>query len=184
MKGTWEYSYHQTIHVSNIASKANKVLGMLVKNFTCRDVDLWKQLYISLVRPHLEFASSVWNPYRQGDISILEKVQRRASKIPTRLKNLPYEERLKIWGITSLEERRTRGDLIQTYKTVNGLESIDWYSGLQFVSNSRTRAATSHSKRLKREVFPSRACNDFCHFVNVRHEFFLNRVTGYWNELT
>ena len=73
------------IHVSNIASKANKVLGMLVKNFTCRDVDLWKQLYISLVRPHLEFASSVWNPYRQGDISILEKVQRRASKIPTRL---------------------------------------------------------------------------------------------------
>ena len=172
------------IHVSNIASKANKVLGMLVKNFTCRDVDLWKQLYISLVRPHLEFASSVWNPYRQGDISILEKVQRRASKIPTRLKNLPYEERLKIWGITSLEERRTRGDLIQTYKTVNGIESIDWYSGLQFVSDSRTRAATSHSKRLKREVFPSRACNDFCHFVNVRHEFFLNRVTGYWNELT
>ena len=46
-------------HVANIASRANKVLGMLVKNFTCRDVDLWKQLHISLVRPHLEFASSV-----------------------------------------------------------------------------------------------------------------------------
>ena len=57
---------------------------MLVKNFTCGDFDLWKQLYFSLVRPHLEFASSVWNPYRQGDISILEKVQRRASKIPTK----------------------------------------------------------------------------------------------------
>ena len=93
---------------------------MLVKNFTCRDVNLCKQLYISLVRPHLEFASSVWNPYRQGDISILEKVQRRTLKIPTKFKDLPYEERLKIWGITSLEERRTRYDPIQTYKIVYG----------------------------------------------------------------
>ena len=45
--------------VSNIASKANRVLDMLEKNFTCRDVDLCKKLYISLVRPHLEFAYSV-----------------------------------------------------------------------------------------------------------------------------
>ena len=33
-------------------------------------------------------------------------------------------------------------------------------------------------------VFPSKACNDFCQFVNVRHEFLHNRVTGHWNELT
>ena len=44
----------------------------------------------------LELASSIWNPYGQGEISILEKVQRRASKIPTKLKDLLYEERLKI----------------------------------------------------------------------------------------
>ena len=41
-----------------------------------------------------------------------------------------------------MEERRTRGDLIQTYKTVNGLEKIDWYSGVQFVSDSGTNAVT------------------------------------------
>ena len=50
-------------HVANKASRANKILGVLVKNFNCRDVDLWQQLYISLARPYLEFASSVWNPY-------------------------------------------------------------------------------------------------------------------------
>ena len=94
---------------------------MLVTYFTCRDVDLWKQLYISLVRLHLEFASSVWNLSLQGDISVLEKVKRHASIIPSSLKDLPYEERLKIWGITSIEERRTRGDLIQMFKIVNGL---------------------------------------------------------------
>ena len=98
-------------HVSNIASKASKVLGMLVKNFICRYFDLWKQLYISLVRSYLECVFSFCNPYRQGDISILEKVQRHALKIPTKLKDLPYAERLKIWRITSLEERSTRDDI-------------------------------------------------------------------------
>ena len=44
-----------------------------------------------------------------------------------------------------MEERKTRGDLIHTQKTVNGLESIDWYSGLQFVSDSRTRVASNES---------------------------------------
>ena len=93
-------------HVSNIASKANKVLGVLVKNFTRRDVDLWKQLYISLVKPHLELAYSVLNHFRQGDISILEEVQRSASEIPLWLKDLPFEERLKIWCIRSSEDKR------------------------------------------------------------------------------
>ena len=66
-------------------------------------------------------------------------------------------------------ESRTRGDQIAT-----GLESIDWYSGLQFISDSHIRAVSSHSKRLKREAFPSRLlsfCNDSCHFVNVKYEF-------------
>ena len=47
------------------------------------------------------------------------------NKITKRLKDLPCEERPKIWGNTSSEERRAREGLIQTYKTANGLESID-----------------------------------------------------------
>ena len=79
---------------------------MLVKNLTCRDFDLWKQLYISLVRPHLEFASSVLNPYRQGDISILEKVQRLASKIPIRIRIYYMRKGLR-YGV--LHHRRNEG---------------------------------------------------------------------------
>ena len=115
-------------HISEMVSKANRVLGMLVKTFTCRDVELWKNLYVSLVRPHLEFASSVWNPFTKGNIEALERIQRRASKIPTEMRHLPYEERLKIWGLTTLEERRLRGDLIQMFKVLNGLEIINWSS--------------------------------------------------------
>ena len=172
------------IHIDMIASKANRVLGMLVKTFTSRDTYLWKLLYVSLVRPHLEFASSVWNPYLKGDIDTLEKIQMRASKIPLELRKLPYEKRLEIWKLTTLEERRIRGDLIQMYKVLNGFESLDWYTGPRFAPVTQTRSAHSNSNRLIRENFPSKACNDFGHFVSVRHEFFLNRTTQYWNNLS
>ncbi len=55
-------------------AKAKKVLGMLVKTFTSRDAELWKMLYVSLVRPHLEFASLVWNPSLLSDIEVLKRV--------------------------------------------------------------------------------------------------------------
>lgn len=60
-------------HFSTIAAKANRVLGTLQRTFKHRDINLWKMLYMALVRPHLEFASSVWNPTDKCDIDILEK---------------------------------------------------------------------------------------------------------------
>jgi len=175
-------------HVNTIVSKANRVLGMLLKTFTSRDKDLWKLLYVSLVRPHLEFASTVWNPYLKGDIEALEKVQRKASKIPSSMRGLDHEERLKMWGLTTLEERRTRGDLIQMYKVRNGLEDIGWCTGPQYLppptdDRPLTRDASHNKYRLKREKFSARSCNDFGHQVTVRNEFFLNRVVGNWNKL-
>ena len=56
----------------------------------------------------------------------IEKVQIRASKIPKELYNLSYEERLKRLNITSLKDRRVRGDLIEIYKVVRGLDEIEW----------------------------------------------------------
>ena len=157
---------------------------MLKRTFVCRDVGLWKQLYVALVRSHLEFASAAWNPYLKGDIEKLEKIQQRASKIPTEMRDLPYEERLRIWGLTTLEVRRQRGDLIQMYKAINGLEEFNWYTGPCFAPNTQTRSSTNNALKLERESFPSRLRNDYGHFVTVRHEFFLNRVCGSWNRLS
>ena len=170
-------------HIKTIVSKANKVLGMLLKTFTSRDEALWKLLYTSLVRPHLEFASTAWNPYLKGDIEALERIQRKATKVPASMHFLSYEERLERWDLTTLEERRMRGDLIQMYKVKNGLENIDWHTGPQPAPHTNTRAESHNCYRLERETFPAGSWNDFRHFVTVRHEFFLNRTVDKWNAL-
>ena len=67
------------------------------------------------MRPHLEYGQNVWSPFLICEQTSLEKVQRRATKLLPNLKNLPYEERLKILNLPTLKYRRLRGDLIQVY---------------------------------------------------------------------
>ena len=61
-------------------------------------------LYKSLVRPHLDYCIQVWRPYLQKDIDILEKVQRRATRMVEGFKGLSHEERLKRLHLTTLEK--------------------------------------------------------------------------------
>ena len=74
------------------------------------------------LRPHLEFAESVWNNFSKENIKKIEGIQKRATKIVIELRALSYEDRLKELGLTTLEVRRKRGDLIQIYKIKNGAE--------------------------------------------------------------
>ena len=83
-------------------------------------------MYTTLVRPHLEFAVPVWNPQTAGDIDTIEKVQKRAARIPIEFRNLSYEKRLEEWELTKLSDRRLRGDLIQMYKILKNLDEISW----------------------------------------------------------
>jgi len=51
-------------------------------------------LYKSMVRPHVEFANSAWCPFKQGYITEIEKIQKRATKLVIKLKNKSYKDRL------------------------------------------------------------------------------------------
>ena len=78
----------------------------LGRSMESKEPGLWKDLYVSLVRPHLEYAVQVWNPYLQGDIDKIERVQRRATRVPTGFEKFEYEDRLKKLSMTTLKDRR------------------------------------------------------------------------------
>ena len=58
-------------------------------------------------------------------VKTVERVQRLATRMIPGFKELDYEERLRKLGLTTLEERRTRGDKITIYKLVNKIDILD-----------------------------------------------------------
>ena len=57
-----------TNHINVITSKARKLVGLLFRQFyRCADTDIIRKLYITIVRPHLEYASQVWDPYLNSE---------------------------------------------------------------------------------------------------------------------
>ena len=68
-------------HISNVCTKANRILGFLTRNLFSCPKDVRESAYKGLVRPILEYGSPVWDPHHEGLKDDLEKVQRRAGKI-------------------------------------------------------------------------------------------------------
>lgn len=118
------------------------------------------------LRPHLEFAIAAWNPYLKKDINILERIQRRVTKVVTNIRHLKYPERCKTFGITTLVCRRQR-DLIQMYKIVNNLDHVTW-----------------HNKPILRNPTPRHRSHYVGKIVmncEIRNKFFTNWVINPWN---
>ena len=95
------------------AKKANQVLGQMARAFHYRDKDTWIKLYKTYVRCHQEYAVQAWSPWTQADKELLEAVQKRAVRMVSGLRGKEYEDRLKEVGLTTLEARRQRGDMIR-----------------------------------------------------------------------
>ena len=74
-----------------------------------------------MVRPKLDYCVQAWRPYLKKDIEKLEKVQRRATKLISECRGLSYTDRLRVTGLTTLEQRRDRGDMIEVFKMLKGL---------------------------------------------------------------
>ena len=107
-------------HMNEKINKANSIMGLIRRTLTYPDEMIFLLLYKALVRPHLEYANMVWNPYKMKHVVALENVQRRATKQIPGFKNMSYEDRLQKLKLPTLAYWRKRGDMIETYKITSG----------------------------------------------------------------
>ena len=106
-------------HISNKVNKANALVGLIRRSFSYLDGELFRKLFTTFVRPHLEYAQAVWQPHLLKHKRMIENVQIRATKLVDGLKDLSYEERLRKLNLPTLTFRRERGDMIEVFNHIH-----------------------------------------------------------------
>ena len=115
-------AFGQPIIFRLMCMKVRKILGLLYRRFyNNSDGSTLLQLNLSLVRPHLEYASPVWNPHMHKDIKLLENVEKFAIRIITKRWDSGYQELLDMVALPSLETGRLQSSLCMLYKIVHSL---------------------------------------------------------------
>ena len=109
------------------------------------------------------------------DIKVLEDVQKRAIRMTSGLKGDSYEKKLKEVKMTSLEERRQRGDIIQTWKILNSKDQVQenhWFQRYTENQGPETRMS-SNSVNLRHKPFRT----------DIRRHSYGVRVPKIWNDI-
>ena len=122
-----------------------------------------------MVRSLLEYGNVAWGPFYKEDAKLVEKVQRRATKVVPELKKLTYEDRQRRLNLPSLQHRRRRGDMIFAYKIMTGKVNLEPMK----IFTMANRTMRSHQYKIQKTKITK--------FVSANA--FSNRIVKDWNIL-
>ena len=153
-------------------SKANRTLGVIRRNLKQCPRDIKAKAYSSIVRPKLEYAASVWDPYTDTNVSALEAVQRRAARFVcnTYSRDASVTSLLTQLQWPSLAQRRAQSRLAMLHRILNGNVDIACDS---LVARPAKPSRFSHNEQLERIQ-----CNKDCYKYS-----FIPRTVVQWNNL-
>ena len=158
------------IHISCIVNKASALINQLLRSTVCRSYDFMVTLFVSHIRPIMDYCSTVWNLGYMGDIRRLESVQRRWTKEVVGLSGMSYHSRLVRLKLFPIYGRMLRADLIKIWKTFNPVVDV----GLDLIFERQSHTAT-RGHRFKLSVPVCRS--------ELRRRFFNVRNVAIWNSL-
>ena len=127
------------LHVGSLVRKANGVANQLLKATVCRSAKFMVTLFVSHIRPLLDFSARLWNVGYLGDVRKLEMVQISWVKEISGMRALPYTECLKSLELFSVYGRMVRGDLIKIWQAFHPVVDI---VGLRNLLDTQTHSAT------------------------------------------
>ena len=158
------------LHTTEVAAKANRLLGLIKKSFDYLDSDMLTKLFTVFVHPTLEYGNAVWGPFFVLDQRKVEKIQRRATRLLPSLRDKLYEERPAVLQLPSLAHRRHRGDMILLYKIINNYFNSDFSTLYTYSDTTITRG---HQFKLFK-----------CHSrLNCQSKYFFNTLINDRNAL-
>jgi len=149
------------------------ITGIIKRNFVYLDKHSFVLLCKAMVRLHLEYANSVWAPYKRDiQIEIIEKVQKRVTKLIISLKHL-YTDRLKQLMLPTLKYWHLSRDMIEIFKTVLNFYHLEAAVKLSF--NTFSYFSTTRGNKYKLQ-------KSSCQY-NIRKYSFSSRVVNMSNSL-
>ena len=131
-------------HISVKVKKANAIAGLIRRIFSYLDGPRFKKLFITFARPHLEYGQIIWTPHLKKYITILENVQRRATKLVDGFHRMSFSETLKKLNLPSLVYRGARGDMIEILKHFHSYDNCTLPANFR----PRNRPSRKHNYQL------------------------------------